>query len=124
MSEHQEMIRASYAAKCALEVIEVSKMYRKYVNIAAEKSNSVAKRVDAIRTFRNNKVLDAIPVMLNMVKDNSEDEYLRTAAAEVLGWYIQSADKSTIISTLTAAKADVNSELVKKEIKKTLRRLE
>lgn len=123
MSEHPEMIRASYAAKCALEVIEVSKMYRKYVNIAAEKSNSVAKRVDAIRTFRNNKVLDAIPVMLDMVKDNAEDEYLRTAAAEVLGWYTQSADKSTIISTLTAAEADVNSELVKKEIKKTLKRL-
>ena len=56
-------------------------------------------------------------------KDNAEDEYLRTAAAEVLGWYTQSADKSTIISTLTAAEADVNSELVKKEIKKTLKRL-
>lgn len=125
INEHPEMIRASYAAKCALEVIEVSKMYRKYVNIAADKSNSVLKRVDAIRTFRNNKVLDAIPVMVDMIKDQSEDEYLRTVAAEVLGWYTQSAEKANIAEDLNKVLENgVSSETVKKEIKKTLRRLE
>jgi hypothetical protein len=83
----------------------------------------VLKRVDAIRTFRNNKVLEAIPVMLDMVHDNSEDEYLRTVAAEVLGWYLRSVEKDQILTALEADLKTVNSEKVKKEIEKTIKRL-
>ena len=132
LAEHLEKLietrpdlhRASYSADCALDVINGSKMYNRYVNLAANKEASVLKRVDAIRTFRNNKVLPAIPVMLDMVKDSAEDEYLRTVAAEVLGWYTLSCEKAQIVNSLSEIlQAGVQSEKVRVEIEKTIKRL-
>ena len=123
MKEHPEQIRANYAAYGALKVINIGKAYKRYISMAADKEVDVLKRVDAIRTFRNNKVLEAIPVMLDMVHDNSEDEYLRTVAAEVLGWYLRSVEKEQILTALEADLKTVNSEKVKKEIEKTIKRL-
>lgn len=124
LKEHPEMIRSNYAAQGALEVINVRKSFQRYIAVAADKEADVLKRVDAIRTFRNNKVLPAIPVMLDMVKDASEDEYLRTVAAEVLGWYLRSTEKAQIVETLQKTlDAGVESEKVRKEIIKTLKRL-
>lgn len=124
INNRPDLVRASYAADGALDVINVSKMYSKYVNLAASKEASVLKRVDAIRTFRNNKVVTAIPVMLDMVKDSSEDEYLRTVAAEVLGWYTLSCEKAQIVNTLNEVlQAGVQSDKVRVEIEKTIKRL-
>ena len=123
IKEHPEQIRANYAAEGALEVINIGRAYKRYISMAADKEVDVLKRVDAIRTFRNNKVLEAIPVMLDMVQDNSENEYLRTVAAEVLGWYLRSVEKDQIKQALEADLKTVNSEKVKKEIEKTIKRL-
>lgn len=123
MKEHQEMDRATYAAYGALEVINAGKSYGRYIKMAANKEVDVLKRVDALRTFRNNKVLAAVPVMLDIVKDNSEDEYLRTVSAEVLGWYLRSVEKEQIKESLNSALKTVESEKVKKEIEKTIKRL-
>lgn len=121
---HPEMIRAGHSAEGALDIICISKMLDKYVRIAADKAASVPKRVDALRTFRNNRVLEAIPVMIDILKDRSADEYLRNVAAEVLGWYFRSSQKVEIVKSLKNILSDgVGSEIVEKEIKKTLKRL-
>ena len=124
MNERPDLIRASYAAQGALEVINLDRGFGRYVKLAANKEANVLKRVDAIRTFRNNKVLAAIPAMLDMVKDSSEDEYLRTVAAEVLGWYTLSCEKAQIVNTLNEIlQAGVQSDKVRVEIEKTIKRL-
>ena len=118
------MIRSNYAAQGALEVINLHKMYKKYIDRGADKEADVLKRVDAFRTFRNNKVLEAIPVMLDIVADPAEDEYLRTVCAEVLGWYLRSVEKDQILEALNATlEKGVESEKVRKEIIKTIKRL-
>ena len=102
----------------------MSKPYQRYINRAADKEETVERRVDAIRTFRNNKVFEAIPIMIDMVRDSDEDEYLRTCAAEVLGWYYRSTKRIMISAELKKMLQDgVNSEKVRKEIVKTLKRL-
>lgn len=124
ITEHPEMVRACYKADGALDVINVSKPYQRYINRAADKEETVERRVDAIRTFRNNKVFEAIPIMIDMVRDSDEDEYLRTCAAEVLGWYYRSTKRIMISAELKKMLQDgVNSEKVRKEIVKTLKRL-
>jgi hypothetical protein len=124
ISEHPEMVRATYKAKGALDVIKVSKGYQKFILRAADKEGTVERRVDAIRTFRNNKVLEAIPVMLDILRDSNEDEYLRTCAAEVLGWYFRSTEKAQISQELeNILNSGVESERIMKEIVKTLKRL-
>ncbi len=124
ISEHPEMVRATYKAKGALDVIKVSKGYQKYILRAADKEGTVERRVDAIRTFRNNKVLEAIPVMLDILRDSNEDEYLRTCAAEVLGWYFRSTEKAQISQELeNILNSGVEYERIMKEIVKTLKRL-
>lgn len=119
-----DLIRACYIADGSLEVINNAKPYQKYISRAADKEGSVERRVDAIRTFRNNRVLEAIPVMTDILGDSSEDEYLRTVAAEVLGWYFASTEKAQIVNKLEEIqKKGISSERVNKEVTKTLKRL-
>lgn len=119
-----DLIRACYIADGALDVINNARPYQKYISKAADKSLDIPVRVDAVRTFRNNRVLEAIPVMTDILGDTSEDEYLRTVAAEALGWYFASTEKAQIVNKLEEIqKKGISSEKVNKEVTKTLKRL-
>jgi len=62
--------------------------------------------------------------MTDILGDSSEDEYLRTVAAEVLGWYFASTQKAQIVNKLEEIqKKGISSEKVNKEVTKTLKRL-
>ena len=62
--------------------------------------------------------------MTDILGDTSEDEYLRTVAAEALGWYFASTEKAQIVNKLEEIqKKGISSEKVNKEVTKTLKRL-
>lgn len=89
------------------------------------KENSDKKRINAIRSFRNNRVPEAVAPLLAIVRDNNENEELRTVAAETLGWFRQSIQRVQISDEL-AASIETEKKMpskVKKEIQKTIKRL-
>jgi len=76
-----------------------------------------------LRTFRNHPVGGkALDMLLAFVKDDSRPTDQRIIATEALGWYHLYHDKARIIASLKDTKA--NDEALKKEIQKSIARLE
>ncbi len=126
-AKHPEMVRASgYAADDAIAILTNSGFYAKNAKGISDKNNTVNKRVNCIRTFRNARSIYAIDAMLDVVGDSSEDAYLRTVAAEALGWYNQSVCRKKIVDTLSHIldKGENMPDRVAKEIRKTIKRLQ
>ena len=126
-SRHPEMVRASgYAADDAIAVLTNSGFYGKNVEGITDKSKSAAKRVNCIRTFRNARSIYAIDALLEVAGDSSDDAYVRTVAAEALGWYNQSIFRGKITDTLAGILVGGESlpEKVSSEIRKTIKRLQ
>ena len=82
---------------------------------------SPAKRISAIRGFRNSQYHDAAPQMVEAIADENEPEQVRVAFAEALGWYNLSLYRSEIVSGLKTI--STKCEPLKKEIEQTLNRL-
>ncbi len=126
-AKHPEMVRASgYAADDAIAILTNSGFYAKNAKGISDKNNTVNKRVNCIRTFRNARSIYAIDAMLDVVGDSSDDAYLRTVAAEALGWYNQSVCRKKIVDTLSHIldKGENMPDRVAKEIRKTIKRLQ
>ncbi len=126
-AKHPEMVRASgYAADDAIAILTNSGFYAKNANGISDKNSTVNKRVNCIRTFRNARSIYAIDAMLDVVGDSSDDAYLRTVAAEALGWYNQSVCRKKIVDTLSHIldKGEDMPDRVAKEIRKTIKRLQ
>lgn len=126
-SGHPEMVRASgYAADDAVAVLTNSGFYGKNAEGITDKSKTVAKRVNCIRTFRNARSIYAIDALLEVTGDSSDDEYVRAVAAETLGWYNQSVSRKKIVETLSDIfeKGGDMPDRVAKEIRKTIKRLQ
>lgn len=123
---HPEMVRASgYAAEDAVAILTNAGHYGKSVAGAADRSRPVKSRVNDIRTFRNARSIYAVDALLEIAGDASEDSYVRTVACETLGWYGQSNAREKIIAALSET-LDGGAEVpenVRKEIKKTIKRL-
>lgn len=123
---HPEMVRASgYAAEDAVAILTNAGHYGKSVAGAANRSRPVKSRVNDIRTFRNARSIYAVDTLLEIADDASEDSYVRTVACETLGWYGQSNAREKIITELSET-LDGGAEVpenVRKEIKKTIKRL-
>ncbi len=126
-ADHPEMVRASgYAADDAVAILTNSGFYGKNVAGILDKERPVARRVNCIRTFRNARSIYAIDALLDVVGDASDDEYVRTVAAETLGWYNQSVCRNKIVDTLSNV-LETGGEVpdrVAKEIRKTIKRLQ
>jgi hypothetical protein len=76
------------------------------------------------RTFRNYHFHEAIPQLLTIAKDNSQDEKLRTDIIESLGWFNLYHDKAIIKDACSDIINDSNSpEAVRDEALKTRNRL-
>ncbi len=123
---HPEMLRASgYGAEDAVNVLTDADYLRENTVKAANRSLSAARRVSAIRTFRNARSISAVDTLLGIASDGSDDTYVRTVACETLGWYTQSVSRGRIIEAL---KADLSGgdvpERAAAEMKKTIKRLQ
>ena len=97
-------------------------MGRDIETITNPKSKASYVRRD-LRTFRNHPVGGkALDMLLAFVKDESRPVDQRIIATEVLGWYNLYHNKAIIINSLKETKA--NDEALKKEIQKSIVRLE
>ncbi len=125
LKTHPDMVRVSdIAAGNALSVIDGSE-YAEFIGRVSDKSLPDGKRRSALRFFRNSNTVDAIPALTAVVADDTESEALRRDACEALGWYTLSVEREEIISALKEVSGNAGlPERVKKEIAKTIKRLE
>ncbi|NME84677.1 HEAT repeat domain-containing protein, partial [Bacteroides eggerthii] len=83
---------------------------------------STTKQIQSeISRFRNKPITKAIDPLLNIIKNESQEEELRIAAAETLGWYNLYHDKTSIIKELETFQT--SKKKVMNEIVKTINRL-
>ena len=83
---------------------------------------STTKQIQSeISRFRNKPIAKAIEPLLNIIKNESQEEELRIAAAETLGWYNLYHDKTSIIKELETFQT--SKKKVMNEIVKTINRL-
>ena len=83
---------------------------------------STTKQIQSeISRFRNKPITKAIEPLLNIVKNESQEEELRIAAAETLGWYNLYHNKANIIKELE--RFQTSKKKVMNEVIKTINRL-
>ena len=83
---------------------------------------STTKQIQSeISRFRNKPITKAIEPLLNIVKNESQEEELRIAAAETLGWYNLYHNKANIIKELETFQT--SKKKVMNEVIKTINRL-
>ncbi len=81
-------------------------------------------RIQEVRTFRNYKFVEAIPFLLEQVKNNKQPDSLRVNIAESLGWFTFYHDKSKIIRVMEEIfNSPEASNLLKREVLRTKNRL-
>ena len=123
---HPEMVRATgHPLDDALALLCNTGHYAKSTAGFGDKSKSVKKRVDDVRVFRNGRSIFAVCPLLEIVRDASEDIYLRIVACETLGWYGQSVCRERIIGELSEIleSGEESPQQIKAEIEKTIKRL-
>ena len=83
---------------------------------------STTKQIQSeISRFRNKPIAKAIEPLLNIIKNESQEEELRILAAETLGWYNLYYNKADIIKELNTFRTS-NQKLMN-EVTKTINRL-
>ncbi len=81
-------------------------------------------RLQEVRTFRNYKFAEAVPFLLEQLKNSNYPDSLRSYIAEALGWFTFYYDKSRIISTIDEVLNSITTpNLVRKEALRTKNRL-
>ena len=103
-------------------VARMQRMQSSDVEDAFNGELSAAKRISALRGFRNTQYHHTAPQLVALVGDENAPAEVRVAAAEALGWFNLSCRKSEIIEglkSITPSDAEVA-----KEIKQTLIRLQ
>jgi len=84
----------------------------------------LSKRIQEVKTFRNYKFRDAIPVLIEILGDRKYPDSLRTAIVEALGWFSFSIEKNTILGAIEKIIEDKSSSiLLRNEAIKTKNRL-
>ena len=86
-------------------------------------ANPQKRRLSEIKSFRNYHYHRAVPQIIRFAEDASQDEELRTAAVEALGWFGLSYQRPLIEEAAGRLAAEDASESVKREAQKTLARL-
>lgn len=60
-------------------------------------SLTLKKRISAVRTFRNYRFQHAIPRLINVLLDQTQDYELRITLLEALGWFTFSSQRKEIL---------------------------
>ena len=125
-NDNPELARVNWVSADAMNIMKGEKYFDQELAVIKDSSKTEKRRISAMRLFRNNRYIKAIPVLLDAASDDSASEEYRTAAFEVLGWYNQSAEREKIIykiNTMLHTNANL-PENVAREMFKTLKRLE
>jgi hypothetical protein len=72
---------------------------------------TLRKKLSEIRTFRNYKFKDAIPVLIDIMLDLNQKDSVRANIAEALGWYSFSLEKDNIITAIERIIRDKTSSV-------------
>lgn len=122
----KDMFRVSdFVAFDAIAVLSGDKG-RKTVSVAAGKTLPEKKRVNAVRSFRNDRISAAVPVLVSIACSADEPVLLRKTACEALGWYSLHTCAKQIADDLSSALSEFGNEIpesVRKEMVKTVKRL-
>lgn len=118
MTDHPEMSRVVFQGEGAVDILS-NKGCKS--TVAADKSQTAAKRISAIRDFRNNRYPGAVDALVAIVSDDSDDSKVRTCAAEALGWYNISTCRKDIVSRLSLIRGLPDG--LDQEVRKTIARL-
>lgn len=87
-------------------------------------SQSLKKRIEAVRTLRNYQYQDALPLLLELAREHQTPPALRVALLEALGWFNGAHNRHLIVAACTAIAQDTtNSEEVRREAIKTKQRI-
>ena len=93
--------------------------------ILKDKSKAEKERLNEINSMRLYRRHALIPVLADIAKDETEHVEIRKAAIEVLGWYVISVQRPTILAACDAIQAQANTDIVvKNEALKTKNRLQ
>lgn len=89
------------------------------------KEKSLKTRLSSVRSLRNNAYHGKVDDFLKVVTDQSEEEALRVALAEALGWFTLSRNRDAIVSAFkeVAANPQTTAKL-KEELLKSAARIE
>lgn len=122
----KDMFRVSdFVAPDAIAILSGDKG-KGQVAAASDKSLSEKKRMNAVRSFRNDRLAAAVPVLLSIAGSDDESVSLRKASCEALGWYSQNVAAARIaeeLSSMLRKDGDRIPEAVGKEMIKTVKRL-
>lgn len=121
---HPELTRLGYYVQNYERIVAPKGRYLSEAETFSNKELSRNRRIDAVRTFRNNNYLLAIPSLLAVISDGDDDVDVRVVCAEALGWYNLSVSKKEIIASLKALDMSGYPAEVSAEIIKTIKRLE
>lgn len=89
-----------------------------------DKSAKPENRLFAIRSLRNYNNHKQVKSLLNVLKDSSDDESIRIALAEALGWFNLSLHKDVILDTLNEVyKESSIPEKLKAEVLQSIKRM-
>ncbi len=124
--DNPELARVNWDSEDAMNIIKGEDYLNEEISAIQNKSKSDKRRISAIRTFRNSRYIKAVPAILDAATDDTASETLRTAAIETLGWYNQSVARKQIIDKIETilTSSDNLPDSVKKEMEKTIKRLE
>ena len=88
-----------------------------------DKSKTVKQRHSEIIRFRNQPASDEIEILLAVISDAADDQSLRLAATEALGWFNYSYRTGFILDRLNQLLRNEQDQAVREEMKKTINRL-
>lgn len=94
------------------------------IELFSNKEGEVKWRKFQVRAYRNNPATKHIDALLHVISDNGDDEELRVATAEALAWFIRSPRKDYIVEQLQTRYEELNSDVLKTEVVRTIHRLQ
>lgn len=94
-------------------------------NDVTAKDKPLKKRLSAVRMLRNNAYHGKVGQYLEILKDDSEDDELRIALAEALGWFTLSYERESIVQVCRElASLPETGDKLSDELVKTAARIE
>ena len=123
LNNRKELARVPFIANSAIKIID-GHAYDATAQIIGNMDMPEDRQINAMRTFRNNRVINAVSPLCSVVGSANYSNEVRQVAAEVLGWYDHSIAREDIIHTLEEfLDKDALPDNVAEEAKKTIKRL-
>ncbi len=118
---------AAYGERCRKDYIDrierAEKSLQRDIDYIFDTGNPIKRRLSEVKSFRNYHYHRAVPHIIRLAQDASQDEELRVTAVEALGWFVMSYQRSAIEQAMRPLADSDPSPRVRHEAGKTLSRL-